>query len=174
MRFTISILVIFSFLITPNCLAQEKTRKQIKEENRIEIQKQLDTLIDSREFIFKATSASAMGYKPVGLTPNTNYMSFDHDLVISQMPYFGNSYGNIGFGIDEGLKFEGIPENYTVKKGKKSYQIKVTVKSQGNAYKLIITVRFDGVTSLSVSSNNRSNIIFDGYLTSLDIQEIKQ
>lgn len=162
------ITIIFILVIT-TCFAQDKSKKQLKEEQRIEYQNQIEALIDSKEFVFKANTASPIGFKPVGLTPNLYYIQFHPDLVVSFMPFYGKAYGNMGFYNDTGLNFEGKPEDYTKSKGKKSYQVKVKVSSEGNAYTLIITVRFNGITSLSISSNNRSNIVYDGYLTPTEI-----
>lgn len=160
------VFIIIALFFSVSSFAQDKTKKQLKEESRIDVQNQLETLIGAKDFVFKANTASPMGYKPVGLTPNMYYVRFTTDMVISFLPYYGNSYGNMGFNNDSGLKFEGVPEDYVSSKGKKSYQVKVKVRAEGNAYTFILTVRFDGVTTLSVSSNNRGNIVFDGYLSS--------
>jgi hypothetical protein len=170
----VSISAILVFLLIANCFAQEKSKKELKEESKIEYQKQIEALIGNKEFVFKANTASPIGFKPVGLTPNTYYVRFQPDLVVSFMPYYGKAYGNMGYNNDSVLNFEEIPEDFTSSKDKKSYQVKVKVRSEGNSYTLIITIRFDGVTSLSISSNNRSNIVFDGYISPPENQEEKR
>jgi len=174
MNSKVSILVVTIIFLITNCFAQEKSKKELKEERKIEYQNQIEALIGTKEFVFKANTASPIGFKTVGLTPNLYYVRFQPDLVVSFMPYYGKAYGNMGFSNDTGLNFEGIPEEFTSSTGKKSYQVKVKVSSEGNAYTLIITIRFDGVTSLSISSNNRSNIVFDGYITPPEMPEEKR
>lgn len=63
---------------------------------------------------------------------------------------------------DGGLNFEGKPQEYTFKKEKKAYQIKAVVKGQYDVYTLFLIVFYDGSASLSINSNNRSTISYNG------------
>jgi hypothetical protein len=78
------------------------------------------------------------------------------------MPYFGRAYSGAGYGGDAGLKFAGKPEKYTVVKEKKNYQINVEVKSDNDTYKLSLSIGFEGSATLTVISNNRSTISYNG------------
>lgn len=162
------ILVLFVLFSAINSMgfAQDKSKKQVKQELRIENQTRIANLIDAREFVFIAKTANPQGFSPVGLTGEHNYIKFSPDLVESSLPFFGNVYGSYGFGSDEGLKFEGKPEEFAVKEGRKNYHITVRVNgAEGGVYRLILSISFDGNTAVSISSNNRSNISFNGMIT---------
>ena len=101
----------------------------------------------------------------MNLTTNTNYVKFQPDLIDSYMPYYGKAYSGIGYGGDTGLKFKDKPEVFDVVKKKKAYQIDVTVKTSNDLFRLSLSVGFEGSTSLSVISNNRSTISYQGEIS---------
>jgi hypothetical protein len=141
---------------------QEKSKKELKEEQSLEKQKQTETLVNSKEFIFVARYALPQGASQVDLTSNPNYVKFQTELIDSYMPYFGKAYSGIGYGGDTGLKFKGKPEKFTVEKKKKNYQIDTNVKAESDNFRLSLSVTFEGSASLSIISNNRSTISYQG------------
>lgn len=156
----------FLLMVVSIGFAQEKSKKQVKQELRLENQQRIAGMIDAKDFIFVAKTANPQGFSPVGLTGEFNYIKFHPELIESSLPFFGNVFGSYGFGSDEGLKFQGKPEEFTVKKGRKNYHISLRVNGEeGGVYRLILSISFDGSTSVSVSSNNRSNISFNGTIT---------
>jgi len=162
MKAKISILLILFTLIMITGYAQEKTKKQIKEEKKIEKQNQVESMINAKEFVFTGRYANPTGYKSVNLASTTNYVKFEPELIESYMPYYGRAYSGAGYGGDEGLKFTGKPEEYTFTKGKKNYQVDATVKGEKDTYRLSLSVGFEGSATLTVTSNNRSAISFTG------------
>ena len=52
MNTKILILAILSLFIVNPCSAQEKSKKQLKEEAKIEKQKQTEAMINAKEFVF--------------------------------------------------------------------------------------------------------------------------
>jgi len=166
--------VLFSFIVTIG-FAQEKSKKQLKEERKIEKQKQTEAMINAKEFVFIANTALPSGYRSVNLTTNTNYVKFHPDLIDSYMPYYGTAYGGVGYGTgDTGLKFEGKPEEYTVTKGKKNYQVNAVVKAEHDTFRLSLSVGFEGSASLSIISNNRSSISYNGEISAPEKKEEKK
>jgi hypothetical protein len=48
--------------------SQEKTKKELKEERKLEKQKEVAALVDAREFVFVARTTLPTGMKAVDLT----------------------------------------------------------------------------------------------------------
>ena len=166
-------LVLLLSLVVTMSFAQEKTRKQLREASKIEKQKQTEILVNSKEFIFVARNASPQGFSSVDLTTNPNYIKFQPDFIKSEMPFFGTAYSGVAYHGDGGLNFEGKPLEYTFKKEKKTYQIKAVVKGQYDVYTMYLSVFYDGSASLSINSNNRSTISYNGEIEPIEKKEIK-
>jgi hypothetical protein len=160
------LILILCFVATMG-FSQEKTKKQLKEERKIEKQKQIALLIDAKEFVFVARTAFPLGYRSVDLTTNFNYVNFLPEFIKSELPFFGRATGNVSYGGDGGLNFEAIPSDYVFEKGNKSYTIKGVVKDKNDSYRLVLTVFFEGSASLSITSNNRSSISYNGEIFKL-------
>ena len=165
MKTKISILFLLLLMCSITLFAQEKSKKQIKEEKKLEKQKQVQTMMNERVFIFTARTALPQGYKTVNLNSNMYTVDFSPAKIVSYLPYYGRAYSGVSYGGDDGLKFEGTPEDFTVTTGKKNYSAKAEVKSEKEVYKLMLTVGFEGSATLTVSSNNRSSISFNGEIS---------
>jgi hypothetical protein len=144
--------------------AQEKSKKQLQEEQKVIQQNQTEVMINSKSFDFTARTALPQGGRSVNLSTNPNQVKFRPEKIECYMPYFGRSYGGAAYGGDSGLKFEGTPEEYTVTKGKKNYTVKAIVKGSNDAYRLILTVSSEGNATFSVTCNNRSPISYNGII----------
>lgn len=156
--------IIFS-LVSTLVFSQDKTKKELKEERKIEKQMQTEALINAKDFIFVGKTAHPTGMRSIDLTTNTNWVKFQPEMIESEMPFYGRAYSGIGYGTDAGLKFKGKPEEFKVTKGKKNYQVDVTVKGTSDNYKLSITVGFEGGANLTIISNNRSSITYTGEIS---------
>ncbi len=143
-------------------IAQEKTKKQLKEEAKLERQKQIALLVDSKEFVFSPRSVTPQGGRNINLTDVSYAMEFHPDLIKSYLPFFGRAFSGVGYGGDNGMEFEGKPTVYTVEKTKKSYLIKVEVRGERDSYIIMLSVYFEGNAYLVINSNNRSSISYDG------------
>jgi hypothetical protein len=173
MNLNFSVLLLSFILITSSSFSQEKTKKQEKEEQRQELQAAIETIVSSKTFNFRPGTASAQGFRPVGISSEHNYVKFRPDSIVSKLPFFGQTYGSMAFGGDEGLSFSGTADDFTVTKKKKNIRVNALVKSEVNVYRLILTVRFNGKATLSVSSNNRSPVTFEGWISVDEIPEEK-
>ena len=165
MNSKISALILILSMILTTGFSQENTSKKAKEEKKLEKQKQIEAMVNAKEFVFVARTALPSGMRSVNLTTNTNYVKFQPDLIDSYMPYFGKAYSGIGYGGDTGLKFKDKPEVFDIVKKKKAYQIDVTVKTANDVFRLSLSVGFEGSTSMSVISNNRSTISYQGEIS---------
>lgn len=166
------LLVLLSIFISP-VSAQEKTKKELKEQRDIQKQKEIETLINSKKFDFEAQKVTPQGGRMIILDYNTYFLKFDTEKTTGDLPFFGRAY-NVAYGGDGGIKFEGVPENIKIEKKKKSYIVKATVKGKNDVYDLMFTVFSDGGGTLSINSNNRASISYDGEIKSPKRTESKK
>nr|WP_315150261.1 DUF4251 domain-containing protein [uncultured Flavobacterium sp.] len=161
LRLVSFLILLLTFFIQTTLFGQEKTRKQLKEERKIEKQKQISILVESKEFVFAADRMNPQGGRTVNLT--TDYsVEFHPDLINSYLPFIGRGFTGIGYGGDEGMTFQGKPTIFTIEKTKKAYQIKAEVTGKNDTYSMMLTVSFEGNAYLTINSNNRSSISYDG------------
>lgn len=156
--------VVFSLT---NATAQEKSKRQFKEEIKLEKQKQTTLLIHSKEFIFVAETVMPQGGRIINLTSNDYTVEFHPDLIKSDLPFFGRAFSGVAYGGDGGIKFAGKPKEFRIEKRKKAHEIKVAVKGERDTYSLLLSVYFDGTANLSINSNNRSTISYSGTIKML-------
>jgi hypothetical protein len=168
------ILVVISCFLSCTILAQDKNKKQLKAEKELQKQKEIQTLIDSKNFVFEAQKVIPQGGRLLNLDYNTYFLKFNEAKTTCDLPFFGRAFRVPFGGGDGGIKFEGIPEDIQVKKGKKSYIIKAVVKGKDDVYNLFFTVFFNGGASLSVNSNNRASISYDGEIEAPKPEEVKK
>lgn len=153
---------------------QEKTKKELKEELKLEKQKQVETMVNAKEFVFIAKTALPSGMRSVDLSTNTNFMKFQPEMIESEMPYFGKAYSGTAYGGEAGMRFKGKPEEFTVVKQKKNFQIDAVVKGNNDTFRISLSVSFEGSTSLYIISNNRSNITYQGEISPLKKAETEK
>ena len=173
MKTKMSILVLFLFLNVTAGYAQEKSKKQLRKERKIEKEKQIVALVNSKEFVFIGRTALPQGFRTIDLTTNPNYVEFKPDKIKSEMPFFGRAYSGVAYSRDGGLHFEGSPKEFTVEKEKKAYQIKTVVKGDNDIYTLFLSVSFGGSATLTISSNNRSTISYYGEIRPIEKKQVK-
>lgn len=157
--------VVLSFFLSFSMLmgfAQEKTKQQIKEEQKLAKQKKMEELLNSKNYEFVGDWAYPQGGRSISLTTNPNYFRIKNDSIYSEMPYFGRAYSGVAYGGDGGLKFKGIMKNYSLKSNKKNFLLNAEVKGESDNYSITLTVFFDGGASLSINSNNRASINYRG------------
>jgi hypothetical protein len=116
MKSKISFFIVLVSLILTSAYSQEKSKKEQKEEEKLQKQKQIEELINSKDFVFKARYALPMGAKQVDLTSNPNYVKFSPDLMDGYMPFFGTATAGIGYGGDNTIKFKDKPESFNIEK----------------------------------------------------------
>lgn len=163
--------VVLSFILSFSMLmglAQEKTKQQIKEEQKLAKQKKVEALIESKNYEFVGEWANPQGGRSINLTSNPNYFRIKNDSVYSEMPFFGRAYSGVAYSGNGGLDFKGVMKDYSLKKNKKNFLIKGEVRGESDNYSIVLTIYFDGGASLSINSNNRASINYRG-----DIDKIK-
>ena len=169
MKTKITTLAVALMLMISTAYSQEKSKKELKEEQKLEKQMAVEAMVNAKQFTFVGRMANPSGMRSINLATNPNYMKFSPEEVESEMPYFGTSQSP-NYGGDDGLKFKAKPEEFTMEKGKKNYEGVIVVKGADDKYKIFLTIGFDGNTTLSVSSNNRSNISYTGDISGMEIK----
>lgn len=167
------ILLVLCCFLSLAVKAQEKSKKELRAERALQKQKETESLLNSKNFVFYAEKANPLGYRMIILDYNTYTIKVAEENVVCDLPFFGRGY-NVAYGSsDGGIKFEGKPENITIEKKKKSYIVKMTVKGKDDVYNLLFTVFSDGGSNVSVTSNNRASISYDGEIKAPKVK-IKQ
>lgn len=159
------ILCLFVFTVG---FSQEKPKKQLRAERKIEKAKQIAILVDSKEFVFVGKRAFPKGLRTVDLTTNTNFIEFKPDFIKSEMPFFGRGYSGIGYGGDSGLKFEGKPLEFSIVKAKKTYELNARVKGESDVFRITLSILEEGSATLTINSNNRSPISYYGEISKIE------
>jgi len=171
-KFVFSAIVIFMLIST--AFAQEKSKAEIKGEKKIEQQKMVEALVTSKVFLFAARTANPIGSRSVNLNQNENHVIFHPEMIDSDMPFFGRAYSGMAYGGDGGYKFQGKPEEFTVTQKKKNYQIDVRVISDNKLYRLSLSVTFSGTATLSITSDSRSTISYQGDIFAIEKPDEKK
>jgi hypothetical protein len=163
MKASVFFMAFIMALIFTSGFAQKTARKSEREQNRIEKQKQIEALVNSKEFVFEATYALPQGGKSIYLTGSSYTVKFHPDTIESYLPFFGRAY-SVDYGGEGGIKFCGRPTEFNVvtRKAEKGYDINATIKAPKDYYKLHLSVSSVGSATLIVDSNQRSSISYQG------------
>ena len=172
MKTKILLLLILSFA-TIKGFSQGRKEKEFDQSAQPGKQEQIEMLINSREFVFRARRAIPSGGRSIDLTSNTNFVKFEPDLIESYMPFFGRAYSSAGYG-DQGLHFKGKPQEFYLERKKRNYQITATVNGESDIYRLFLTVAPGGNASLSITSNNRQSMSYNGTISANEKIESKR
>lgn len=154
LRILYTLVVLFIFGSTT---AQNKTEKP---------HTSIETLLNSKNFEFIANTALPLGQPPKNLVGSNYSITFSPEMVISNMPFYGRSYATI-IGKDKGLRFKGVPEDFIVEKRGKDYEVRTKVKSENDTYSLLLIVGNSGYATLSITTNDRQAIDFQGEVVSV-------
>ncbi|NOU59806.1 DUF4251 domain-containing protein [Marinifilum caeruleilacunae] len=138
-------------------LTAKEARQQKKELKMQEVQQ----LVESNHFIFKADA----------LTTSSGYykdLDYNYDLILANdsvhvyLPYWGRVY-MARINDDAGFKFsESIDKLKFKDRGKKGYQISFTSENKGDSYFFTLDVSKLGYAYLKVNSTRKSFISYDG------------
>jgi hypothetical protein len=89
------------------------------------------------------------------------------DTVVTDLPYFGRAFVAPMNPSEGGIHFTSTQFTYTIDERKKGgWDITILPKDAKDVRQMFLTVSREGYATLRVSSNNRQNIGFSGYITS--------
>ncbi len=118
------------------------------------------TLLASETFEFIANTVYPASGAPKNLVGSEYFVSFSPERIISNLPFYGRAYRGMKMGRDKGMRFQGKPENFEIEK-KKEYQVNAVVKD-GDTYEISLSVGASGYAMLTISTNNRGTIRYQG------------
>ena len=148
------------FFIIGNLHAQEKepkTKVTVNSEfSRIE------KLINSKNFEFMANTAFSTNGASKNLVGSNYSIMFSEELISSYLPFYGTGYAGMALQKDTGMRFQGNPEVFTISKKEKEYEIDAVVKTENDTFSISINVSASGYANLSISSNNRGTMSYQG------------
>lgn len=122
-------------------------------------------LLESKNFVFKARSASPTGGGFRQLTADYDLRLLG-DTVQSYLPYFGRAYTAPIGRTEGGIRFTSTEFDYEVKDQRNGrWNVEIRPKDESDVRQLLLSVSESGYASLQVISNNRQPISFDGVVT---------
>ncbi len=159
MKRLIKLTIIFAVCI--NTAFAQTSREDKKAQKLNEIRQK----IASQRYTFIADYAYPQRGGSRSLTSDYDFR-VRRDSVISYLPYFGQAYFDVPYNpTDGGIKFTSTKFDYKVKERKHGgWHIEIVPRDVKNLNKVYLDVSEDGYANLSVNSNNRDPINFNGYL----------
>jgi hypothetical protein len=121
----------------------------------------LKTMLESKQYIFRATTANPSRGRTINLTSDYTLKVFN-DSLIADLPYYGRAY-SAPIGSDGGYNFTSISYDYSISKDKKNrWIISIKPKDVFDTQEFSLTVFENGSADLMVTSNNRQPISYRG------------
>lgn len=148
------------------CLVSVTFAQNSKADKKARQEAQLKQSIDSQNYVFKAQMAMPVGGRSRQL--NSDYdLKVTKDAVVSYLPYFGRAYSATPGSTDNGLDFTSKDFEYSIAPNKKDdgWDIVIKPKDAKQAREMLLTAFKNGTASLLVTSNDKQNISFSGYIT---------
>ncbi|AFL81440.1 hypothetical protein Aeqsu_1967 [Aequorivita sublithincola DSM 14238] len=138
-------------------------KKNLKEKPALENENSnaIESLLNSQTFEFIATTAYAISETPKSIAGSGYSVTFSPEKIVSNLPYYGRAYSGMTMGRDKGMRFKGKPEDFTVDK-KNEYLVNTTVYGENDTYEISLSVNTSGYATLSISSNDRGTITYQG------------
>lgn len=134
-------------------------------QNKKDKQAQIKEMVEAQNYVFKAQTALPSSGRSRQL--NTDFdLRISKDTIVSYLPYFGRAY-TAPLNPSEGpLNFTTTSFDYKVTNRKKGgWDIVITPKDLQDPRQMALSVFDNGSASLTVTSNNRQPIAFNGYIT---------
>lgn len=101
----------------------------------------------------------------INLTETYYEVKVTPDSVVAFLPYYGRSFSAPINQDDAGVKFTSKKFNYKSTKGKKrGWDTLIETKDAKESYRLAFNISDNGYVTLSLNSNNKQSVTYQGYL----------
>jgi hypothetical protein len=121
--------------------------------------------IANRHYSFEAQSVFPQRSETKQLNIGDYDLQVKNDSVISYLPYYGRAYIAPVNPDDAAIKFTSIRFDYNIQPKKKGgWMIVIKPKDVSSTQELDLSVSETGYASLTVASNDRETISFNGYI----------
>jgi hypothetical protein len=125
----------------------------------------IEALLKSRNFIFKAQTANPMRGSMRQLTSAYDLV-LANDSLRTFLPYFGRAYAAPSYNGEGGIRLSTTDFEYNISdKRKKRWNITLKPNSDKSIQQMILSVSENGYANLRVMSINRDPISFNGVVT---------
>jgi hypothetical protein len=175
MKSLIGLLVLSVFMVLPS-ENMEAQKKKSKKEKRLEQFAETQKLIDSKAFIFVPDRAFPQGGRSIDLTTNYGFIKVMGTDTEGDMPFFGRGF-NVAYGGDGGIKFDKTELlNETIEVNEKKMRITYNFEAKGknDTFRISMDISYSGNASVTVISNNRSSISYNGEISKLEEKKDKE
>jgi hypothetical protein len=154
---TISIVLLSGAFIESKGSDRNATREE-------QYQKTVD-LIKGGDFIFEARRAFPQSGPSVDLTTNYGYIKMEDKKAQAHLPFFGRAY-RAPYGGGGGIRFSSEITNVRISEdpGRLRISYIFDVRDQ-DFYQVTMNIGYNGDTSVNISSNNRSQIRYQGHVS---------
>jgi len=150
----------FMLLLITQVNAQDKAQpSQIPAETSDPLE-----LVESGSFMFKADRALPSGAGSIDVTTRPNKVEVIDEIAKGDLAFFGSNTMAAYNPEGGGIKFDGEIKNKKIKKKEKRNQLilSFSVQGKGDNYSCIFTITQSGSASLTINSNHRSTISYNG------------
>ncbi len=162
-------LVVLSLLLLPILNSYSQTKKEQRQQRKIEEYNASKALVETKHYVFSANKAIPQRGGSIDLTTNSNFLRVNDSISEASLPFFGQAY-NIAYGGPGGIKFKGEPTGYSVKENTKKQSLEVSFRVKGDAdvFDCILTINSKTSVTLSVTSQQRDHIFYYGAIETLE------
>lgn len=161
----ISTIFLLLFAVSFGFTQTKSEKKALQKEKELKAYTKSKALIDSGVYHFEANWANTQKGRRINLTTNPNYVRVNQPEADIFLPYFGVVHSPVaGIKGDGGIVFKGKIENYKVEWNDKKQKaiIKFNANATSERLSFIITTFKSGNSTISVNSNIRDGISYDG------------
>ncbi len=150
-----------SLLVMGQQELSRKERKLLQKKKEFAV---TDSVIQSKSFTFDADNAVSSDGLQIELTTHIAYINILNDTVVTDLPYFGRAYNVTSDNPELGIKFDTQLLDFEVQKDtvKYSFDISFQAKTEFDNYKCTMVIYYGGSANLSIISNNRALIRYNG------------
>ena len=146
---------------------EKKSKKEVRQEKF----DQTIELINKGDFKFEARRAYPQGGRSIDLTTNYGFITIKQEMAEGDLPYFGRAY-TATYGGDGGIKFDGEMLNKKSEVNEKRQKVIFTFEIRDkDTYKVTMDIGYNGNASVSITSNNRSHISYQGDIIKIEKEE---
>ena len=137
---------------------------QTKAERKAQEAELVKTRLENRDYKIEIHTVHPMGGRSIQVSPDF-MLTVKGDSIRSALPYFGRAY-TIPYGGGNGLRFEGIAQDYKQEYNKKKKETEITfsVRTSEDYFQFRLSVFSNGSTQISVQCNNREGITYNGHM----------